>query len=221
MKKSLVSAVILGSLVLAAAPALADREDRDKPSPKPVQSLRDELRDRQQEFKDELASRSAAFKADIASRSAAFKAEVKQRLSDIRKAHIRAWWSRVQKRLDAVVGRLNATADRIQHRIDALKSGGRDVAQLQKDMNAAKAKIGIAASAIASGSATVDGIIKNNTPTDAFRKLHDLQKSILSALRDAHQALVSVLAETRGYSVTPTPSPTPTASPTPTPTPTP
>lgn len=179
-----------------------------------VKAEREELRDSTKEKRETL------------------KAKVAAELSLKRKERIQKWVTQMQKRLTNLVDRLNKTADKIQARIDKLAAAGRDVTKLRADLAAARTKVTIAKDAVAGISAQATVIISSNEPTVAFRKLHELEKSVMQKIRDAHQALVKVLASTRGLSVTasasPSPSasaspsvtPTPTATPTTTPTPT-
>jgi hypothetical protein len=141
-------------------------------------------------------------------------------LSAARKTKLKKWAANMQRRLNGLVERLTKTATKIQTRIDVLAAAGRDVTKLRADLAAARVKVAVAQTTVASVSAQADLIIANNTPKDALTKLHGLQKDVTAKIRDAHQALVKVLAETHGLSVTPTPTVSPTATPTASPIPT-
>lgn len=194
MKKHLVSAVTLALFLMGTAvPVVA--QERVKPTDRPeTEDRRDDNQERKEQKREEL----------------------KERLSASRMERLKAWWNRTARRLGKIIEREDRIAEKIQERINKLKNRGRDVVQLQKDLDAAKVKIDAAKKALTDAMAQVDGILANNTPKEALRKLHELQKGVIAKIREAHSALVKVLASTRGLSVTPTP--TPTVSPTPTPT---
>ena len=168
-----------------------------------IKDLRDKFRGEERENKEE-------FKREAEEKKEEVRKEKQERLSGARKQKIRSWWNRVQRRLSSLIERQYKIEDRIQDRIDRLNAAGRDVTKVQADLDSAKLKIDVAKTGLASASAGVEVIITTNTPKDAFANLHDLQKGVLAKVRDAHGALVKVLASTKGLSVTSTPSPSAT-----------
>jgi hypothetical protein len=159
-------------LLLAASPALAGnwqgKQDRNTPRPTIKMPVRANIHE------------------SIASKSQEFKKDMKERLTEKRRTQLREWWTRASKRLTNIVNRLNKVADKIATRNPN-----------PQDLAAARAKITIASQSIASASAQIDGILTSNTPADAFRKLHDLQSGVIAKIRDAHKALVTLLASLR------------------------
>ncbi len=170
-------------LALAASPAFADNDssdDREKDSRRAnaVQWVKDRL-------------------PSPASKSQEFKAEAKNRLTEKRKNQLKEWWKRTNKRLTMLVSRLTKVADKISARLDAFAAEGKDVTAQRAQLVAARAKITLATQSVASASAQVETILANNTPADAFRKLHNLQSGVIAKIRDAHRALVTLLASLR------------------------
>lgn len=191
--------------------------------------FRSDVKEERNDMKNDIQDRREETKDTIKEKRAELKAEVATRLSKARAQRVKSWFTRTHRRLSNIIDRLTKTADKIEARLNILAASGRNVTQLRSDLAAARVKIMVAKTALASMSAQVDVIITNNTPKEALAKLHVLQKDVMAKIRDAHSALVKVLAATKGLSVqatvspsvsatpTPTSTPTPTATPTPTP----
>ena len=146
----------------------------------------------------------------------------KERLTDNRKQQIKKWWTRNAQRLARIIERESKMADKINEKLEKAARNGKDVSAARAKLIDARAKIAAAAQALRDATAQVDGIIANNKPSEAFRKLHELNKTVTNAIREAHKALVDVLVTLRGVGAKPTrsPSPSPSASPSASPSPT-
>lgn len=173
-------------LALVASPTLAnngqEKQDRNTPRPTIKMPVRANIR-------DIVTSKSQEFKQKVQ--------DVKDRLTEKRKTQLKSWWTRASKRLSNITEHLTKIADKISVRLDKLAANGKDVTAQRTELTAARAKIVVASNSIASASLQIDSILANNTPTDAFRKLHDLQSGVITKIRDAHRALVTLLASIR------------------------
>jgi DNA repair exonuclease SbcCD ATPase subunit len=196
-KNIAIAAVMAALLVGSVAPALA----QGKPSTVPGQgsSRREEAKERMQEKREEM----------------------KERLSNARQERIKSWFKRMQKRLTMLIDRQYRLADKIQVRLDRAAENGKDVTSLRADLAAARTKIDTAKQALTGMAGQIDSILEDNSPREAFAKLHELQKDVFNKIREAHRALVKVIASLRGIggATTPSVTPSPTSSPTATPTP--
>lgn len=225
MYKQLVATAVIVSSLVTATPVFADDNGRGGG----IRGWIQEFRDRREEKRNDDEKKERGQGQEV---RGTLKEKVARRLESWRQARMLNWWSRATNRLEKLIKREDRVAEKISNRLDRLAGAGRDVTQLRADLNIAKTKITDARTALASASSQVEDILKNNEPKVAFDKLHQLHKNVIGKIRIAHAALVKVLAETRGFSVTPiptasstvlplatpTPTPTPTATPTPTPT---
>ncbi len=135
--------------------------------------------------------------------------EKQQQQQEKRKGQLKKWWTNTAKRLGNIIEQQNKIADKIQKRIDMLKERGRDVTQLQKDLDAAHLKMEAAKKALTDATAQAESILTTGTSQQILQKMKELHKSVITSIRAAHAALVKVLASTRGLStatVTPTPA---------------
>jgi DNA repair exonuclease SbcCD ATPase subunit len=180
-------------------------------------AFRDKREDARDDFKERKTSAAAEFKDkrmdardDFKERKASAAAEFKERLSERRKEHIKQWWARVNRRLSAVIERLYKLADKIDGRLDRAEAAGKDVSEQRDDLTEARAKIDAAKQKLADATAEVESIIADGTPREAFAKLRELHKGVISSIREAHRALVAVLVSLRDLVGTPTPSVTST-----------
>jgi chromosome segregation ATPase len=209
MKKHLISAVVLTAMTVGqAVPVIALAGTSPSPSrtPNPVPSMRQEYKERRQELREEGASKSRELQQ-----------EFKDRLSELRKGRIKNWLRRMQKRLGALIDRQYKLAEKIGKKLDRAAEAGKDVTALRTQLAEAKTKIDAAKKALEDMTAQVEDILEENPPREAFAKIHELQKDVFGKIREAHQALVKVLAAMRGLSATPTPTSTPSPSVSPTP----
>lgn len=168
-------------------------------------SVRAEFKEERQEQREEKKEQREEVREERASKSQEFRSELKERLSSLRKERIKKWWTKAARRLSQLIDRQNRLADRVETRIERLEDAGKDVSAQRTALAAARLKIDASAAALASASAQVDVVISDNTPAEAFRKLHELHKGVISKIREAHYALVRVVVSLKGMSGASTP----------------
>lgn len=207
---TVVVAVALATMSMAGT-ALA--KETVSPSPSASPSLRDRVRTEQQQRQD---SRRAVVEEQKEQRETAkevqkekrtgFVQAIKDRFTEYRKQRASRWWDDAAKRLMKLVDREQVVADRIQERITKLGAAGRDVTALQANLDGAKVKVALARQAIADASANMATIMAGTDANANLQAARELHRSVLEKIKEAHAALVKVLATTRGLSVTPTPT---------------
>ncbi|MEK7125223.1 MAG: hypothetical protein AAB864_02455 [Patescibacteria group bacterium] len=198
-KTSLVGAVLVAVLVLTAAPT---RAEEDGASPKVSPSRRAEALEKRDE-------------------------KAKERVEKARtrnQERIRKFWEQMKRRLSVLIRNEKNLADRVQKRLDA-QSENTNAAELKTKLDNAKKLIIAAETALSDADIQISRIASSSSePKDAFKKVQELNKGVMSKIRAAHKALVEIISMTkRGLfkpSPTPKPSVSPTATPTPSPTPT-
>jgi hypothetical protein len=217
MYRQLLATAVIVSTIMVATPAFADNGGRGAG----IREWFREFKSKQEERRDGDEQKN---RGQDRGQNGSLKRNLSRRLESWRQERMRNWWGRTSKRLDKIIERQNKIAGKIDERLNRLQAGGRDVTQLRKDLVAAKAKISAARAALADADGRVAAILAEKEPKEAFDALHRLHKDVIAKIREAHAALVKVLAATRGLSVTPSPTASATASPastsTPTPTPT-
>lgn len=154
------------------------------------------------EEKPHVASKSEEFQARLATKSQEFRAEIKNRFTEKQKIHVKGWWTKAAKRLTAITTRMNKIADKITTRLDALAESGKDVSAQRTQLAAARVKINVAIQSVAAGSTQIESILQTSSSSMAFKQVHEMQSGVIVKIREAHRALVELLASLRNV-VTP------------------
>jgi predicted nucleic acid-binding Zn-ribbon protein len=177
---------LVAVLLLAASPALAnngqEKQDRNTPRPTVKMPVRANIH-------DVVASKSQEFKQKVQ--------DVRNRLTEKRKAQLKSWWTKAAKRLTAIATRMQKIADKIATRLDTLAASGKDVSVQRTQLAAARVKIDGAIQSVAAGNAQIESILQTSSSSMAFKQVHDMQSGVIVKIRDAHRALVELLASLR------------------------
>ncbi len=168
-------------------------------------SVRADVSESLRNLRGKIASHSEDLRDHITSRS--------ERVTRAKQQQVKRWWNKTQRRLNVIVTRQSNLTDKMQQRITALAGNGTDIAAAQNALDDAKTKITAAQQALTTATSHVADIIANNTPMNAFKKIHDFQRNIMDAIRSAQQALVKAAVAIRQATHTPTPTTTPMPTP--------
>ena len=150
-----------------------------------IDTLRDEAKDRR-----ENASTSRA----TTTREERKENRVDERMQRQREI-IKAHFTKMMRRLDAAVLRLEKLAARMDTRIDKLTAKGVDMTKAKEKMTIARGKIADAKQAIADARTAADALVNSEKPKELFGDIRKLIKKAEQTVKDAHRALVEALRE--------------------------
>lgn len=128
--------------------------------------------------------------------------------------------SNMINRANAALSRLDSIWARVLSRIEKFKASGKDVSGLSGWIQQVEFKKQAAADSIASASATAGKIDKTTTPKTAVKSFVNNFKNLKKALKEYHQAILTVIRNIKGMSgntgIGPSVIPSATKIPTPT-----
>ncbi len=107
------------------------------------------------------------------------------------------------KRFQAAVGRLNKLIDRIESRIDKIKTEdpSKDLTNVTNQIDTAKTKLAATQTKIDTLKTDLDSILASDTPKEAFRSLVKKVVEIKKDLNSVHRILVHVIGDIKGLRV--------------------
>ena len=211
MKNKIILAVL--ALVLGASPALAQTDATSSAGYrliKPFQDIREEYQQKREEVKNKLQADKQEIKGEIKdvraeSRDAIkaatsseerdqIRAERKDQVDALRLDRIRSFVTQMQSRLEAALARSQKFVDRMTAFLNERETAGVDV-------SAARAKVSVASSAIASSTAKVSGIptavesalSASSTPKDIFANIKKIIGDGVTAIKAAQQKVVDAV----------------------------
>ena len=140
----------------------------------------------------------------------------KQRLEQEREGRITKFWKKTGERLQKLINRERSVYKKIDERLKKLEEAGKNTTAQRALLVIADAKIKAAQTALTTAldDPILKGLIDGDKPmSEITARIRVLHKGVLTAIRDAHKALVDVIVSIRGLSVTPSSTPVPTATP--------
>ena len=102
------------------------------------------------------------------------------------------------RKFEVALERLEKFADRIEARIAAAASEGKDVSKARSELEVARIKIKEAAAELESAKAKYAEAIKNPNVKAAFADVRKIVHGVAEKVRAAHQALVRSVKELKG-----------------------
>jgi len=155
-----------------------------------LRKSREELKKQNQERQEQRIT----IRDDFTERVATKQAEVKKNVVE----KIKTIFTRILKRLNAALTRLDKIAERIASIIDKLKGRGVDTTKAETALASAESLGARAASAISDAQAKIDAIDAQSTSVrDAVHAAKDAVRSARQALFDYHKGLVAAIREVK------------------------
>lgn len=155
-----------------------------------IEAKKETLRERTEETRRMIEERKEEMRQAMEEK----REEFKQRLDDRRQENIRRFANQMFDRFDAAIERLNTLADRIESRLDKLEDLGWDVTSYRALLEDARAKIELAVEANEAAGVSIEEVVISDDPKSSFEECRAFTKEVVAALKDAHQALVDVIA---------------------------
>ncbi len=130
----------------------------------------------------------------------------RQQVIEKRKERIEAYFEKMFVRLDAAILRLEKLAERIDSRIEKFDERAVDVEKAKQLLADAQTRIESARTALADARESVVDIISGENPKEVFDRTRETIQSVVSHIKDAHQALVQSIIALKGGADTETDS---------------
>lgn len=117
------------------------------------------------------------------------------KVEETRKIRIGAFYGKIMNRMEVVVIRLQRLSERIDSRINKLEETGADVSEAKALLEAADGKIKEAVKSLSDAKNKINEILDSGeTPKIMLEKIKDEVRVVKQAIKDAHAALVDVIA---------------------------
>lgn len=185
---------------------LKDRREAIKNGVKnKVERLKDGVKGSAAGRKSGGMARGSSIREDLAKRRAEFEAKANVRREDLKKKvgeeraeRIEQFFNQMVGKFEVALERLEKFADRIEARIAAAASEGKDVSKARSELEVARIKIKEAAAELESAKAKYAEAIKNPNVKAAFADVRKIIHGVADKVRAAHQALVRSVKELKG-----------------------
>lgn len=171
----------------------------------------DEMRGRMKNIREEAKEKRDELRGEVKTRREEIKLKVAKEVAE----RVRKHFDKMLKRFDAAIERLEKLADRIESRLDKAAENGRDVAALRVRLDAARAKIAEAQTALDEAVAKFEAVVGSDNPREAFKEVEALMSGVKEKIKAAHADLVDVINSLKGIGNTATTTPGGTATTTP------
>lgn len=159
-----------------------------------------EAKKRIEEFRREANNLREGLRMEIKNERDAFKTKTNERRDDLKKSigdakaqRVEMYFTNMTDRMDAMVDRLDTLADRTQSRLDKIHDAGKDTAEPQAALDAARLAIAGAHSAISDAKTKFSELSTSTTPKEEFPAIKELINIIKIKSKEAHAALVEVI----------------------------
>lgn len=158
------------------------------------QAAKLELKERRAAVGEEIKKKREQFKADAKTR----KEELKKKVGEKRAERIEQFFNQMTQKFEAALDRLDGFSVKIEERVDAAVSSGKDATQARSELESGRLKIKEAAAELESAKAKYAEAIKNPNVKAAFADVRKIVQGIAQKVKDAHRALVRSVAELKG-----------------------
>lgn len=177
------------------------------------QAAKQEFKERRAALGEEIKKKREEFKAEAKTR----KEELKKKVGENRAERIEQFFKQMTDKFEAALDRLDGLAGRIEERINAAASSGKDVTGARSELEKGRVKIKEAASELESAKTKYAEAIKNPDVKAAFADVKKIVQGIAVKVKDAHAALIRTITVLKGVSgsgATAPPVETPASQPT-------
>ena len=195
MKKLAISLIFIISLFLLPSISLAQTST---PTQTP-QEKRLENQGRLKAQKDALQNK----REDLKFRLEEKKATREAKLSEVRRNRIRTHWEKLNRRLLAVMDRLEKLIERIESRLAKLETTNpnADTNKIKADLEEAKQKLSDLKEKLDLSNASFEEVITSDDLKGAFEEVRETIQEIKLGLIEVHRILVHVIGDIKGLRV--------------------
>lgn len=194
VKKLLFFLLVFGLLFINLGTLSAAKKTTSTPSAKrvEVQQRIEEKRLAQEQKRQEIRERIETKKATKSAQ-----------LSQKKRERVENYWERLNKRLLAVILRLERLITRIESRLDKIASeeGDIDVADIQEQLGDASLLLVQAKLDLELANDSLEEVLLADDPKEAFIAIKDTIKEIKESLIETHRILVHVIGDIKGLRV--------------------
>lgn len=150
-----------------------------------------EKREQYENGRNGSATTSDVVRAKVLERRGQFSEGVKNRVKNL--------LSNIENRMLASVNRFERIITRVESRMKKLESEGMDVQNARASLEIAKMEIDSAKTILAqTGDADIDVVVDDTSPREKFAALREKIKTILSHIKNAHEALRNTVLILKG-----------------------
>lgn len=160
-----------------------------------------DLRRKMQQQMEDLKAKRQAMGAEIRKQREDFMAAAKARRDALKKQlgieraqRIESFFNQMVGKFEDAIDRLNGVADKIDTRLASSTANASDIAPLRDKLAAARVKITDAQSALTDAKGKYAEAVKNPDFKIAFQQVRTLIAGVAQKVKDAHRALVEVIA---------------------------
>lgn len=116
-------------------------------------------------------------------------------LPEVRQKNIRALFERMLSKFEAAITRLEALVVKIETRLSSIKENHPDfnATQTEVDITSAKNLIDSAKTDLDNAKIQLENLVLSETPSDEYKELRDLLKSVKTDLQQSHRLLVKIV----------------------------
>ena len=228
--KHISRAIVFASLVGMAAPVIAlgafheQLKEQAVEKREKIQQEREELKQKIEEKRDGLKERTTAIKQDFEvkrtvareqvqaeikkvredfkTKAEARKVEMKKKFGEMRSQRIEQFFSKMTEKFESAIDRLDRMAEKIQARIDAASANGRDMTNAKADLAIAQTKIDEAEKILVDAKAKYAELGASMDVKKKFAEVKTLVQGVEQEIKNAHGALVRVIANMKGMGTT-------------------
>lgn len=159
-----------------------------------VQKFRGEMKARRVELRTEIEKKRTQFQEEAAKRREA----MKKKFGEVRAERIEQFFKQMIERFQAATKRLHELSDRIDARLDKDETAGKDVTDTREKLARAQTQITEAEKALEDAKTKYSGLSVARDPKAAFKQVHDIVNDVRDQIKEAHRALVGVIAAIKG-----------------------
>lgn len=194
MKKIITTSAILLLIVFSTSAISA------KPTASPAgQAKRAEAIQKIEERKQALLEKRELIRTKIEEKKATSEA----RLAENKKQKVRAFWSRLEQRLTAVINRLEKLIERIESRIAKIEGLSQDIEteEISEQLGVAQASLDSTKIDLEAASTNIETVLSSGNPKEAFKEIRKTVKELKSDLVEVHRTLVQLIGDIKGLRV--------------------
>ena len=162
-----------------------------------VQDLRQQMQQRVQDLqvkRQALQEQIKKQREDFMVQAKARREALKKKLGEERAQRIEDFFGQMVGRFENAIDRLNGVADKIDARLASSTANSADIASLRDKLTAARGEITEAQTALTDAKTKYADAAKSPDFRVAFGKVRELVKGVAEKVKDAHRALVEVIA---------------------------
>jgi hypothetical protein len=165
----------------------------------------DKIDDRRAEYQKNLEDRRMQYREDLENKREEMRQrwdDRKARLSERRKETIKRHTDTIARRFQAAIHRVNALADKVEARIEIVKTAGGDASEAEVSLAIAREALVNTQTAYNEAILALESVLIADNPADAIGQARILFEHVKTELREAHAALADAISLLKGRSTT-------------------